>query len=132
MIYIVLGILFTIKHFLADWYFQSPQMSVGKRAGGWEGIGYLAKHASVHSILTLPVVALVGSMEGVRLLGLAIIISSTEFVLHFSIDYGKIAVEKANAIAFKTPSFWALLAVDQSLHFTCYLLFIVWVVKRLS
>ena len=113
--FIVFGVLFTIKHFLADWKLQSNEMSNGKRLKGWDGVEYLSKHSFVHSALTFTILVCAG------FLWLAIVIALIEFVLHFSIDYCKIIVEKRHQIQFKSRKFWMLLTVDQGLHFLCYL-----------
>ncbi len=126
-LFIVLGILFTVKHFLGDFYFQSHEMSVGKRLEGSEGLEHLAKHAFVHSILTFVLVVLTGSVLGTSFLWLAMLIAFIEFLLHFTIDYCKIVIEKKNQIQFKSRQFWILLTADQGLHFLCYLGFIIWI-----
>lgn len=122
MVFLLL-ILFAVKHLIADKYLQSSEMSQGKRLKGIDGIVNLIDHATIHFVLTFFVVLFFGIVCGQNLLLTACGLSYLDFVLHFSIDWFKIFLEKHNVFSGKLR-----LIGDQVLHTFCYLGFILYLV----
>lgn len=77
MIFLLL-ILYQMKHFLADYPLQG-KYCLGKFKPGWDFLGPLAVHCSVHSGMTLGIVMYMNRSE---LWWLAIF----DFVVHFTMD----------------------------------------------
>jgi hypothetical protein len=114
---LVLLALFGIKHFLADYVFQTPKMLEEK--GTYGAFGGL-QHAYVHGLLTgfvlLPVVPSL-----LVICKLAII----DGIIHYHVDWTKKQMSSHYTIADK--EFWFWFGLDQTLHYLTYIGIITWV-----
>jgi len=107
-------LLFQVKHYLADFQWQSGWMVRTK--GEYGHIGGLA-HAGLHGALSLPVLVLVAPW--MPLLFVAIVIA--EIVLHYHIDWFKASFMSRNRIDQSNVSYWRFLGLDQAAHHTTYI-----------
>ena len=107
-----------IKHFLADFCFQTPYMLRNKGRYGHPG-GLM--HAGVHGLLTLPVLALLAPV-GAGVLGLVL----AEMVVHYHVDWTKEQLSSGAAPGGDSPRFWMIVGADQLAH-QGTLLALVWV-----
>lgn len=113
MIYILLTLLM-LKHFVADFLYQPPYQWQNKGTYGHPG-GIV--HAGQHSVLTF-LIALFFTTPVV-----ALGVSALEFVIHYHMDWFKMAYNKAKGWGTNThPQFWVLLGVDQLVHSLTYVL----------
>ena len=102
-----LSVAFAVKHYAADFLFQTSWMARGKeKARHW--VSALAVHALCHAALTLLILAVVSP----RLWWLAIV----DFGIHFAIDRGKAMIAATSRWQPSQPQFWWLLGFDQMLH----------------
>lgn len=102
-----------IKHAIADLAIQSLR-TPGDKSNLRNPKGWL--HAGDHSILTFIVVLVVTfDIEN------AIIIGALDYVLHFIIDFYKTKLVKRYNLTSDQKQYWAVQALDQILHYTCYL-----------
>ena len=100
------------KHALADLLIQSIRKP-GDKTNFKDPKGYL--HAMDHGILTsLAIFLLTTDLASAILLGLA------DAVLHYSIDFVKSNIVKRKKLTTDHGVFWAIQAVDQLAHYTCY------------
>ena len=98
---------FVAKHLLADYYFQTRWMALGKeRADGW--IAPLAIHVGIHAAGTLVIALTVRP----SLWWLALI----DFVVHGAIDRGKGLAGRRLGLSPDRPGFWWTIGTDQALH----------------
>lgn len=74
-------VIYQIKHFLADYPLQGQYM-LGKFKPGWDFLGPLTAHASVHGLMTL---AIAYSLAGVSL-PIALGVAALDFAIHFTMD----------------------------------------------
>lgn len=96
-----------VKHFCADFLFQSNWMAKGKAATtGW--LLPLLVHAGEHAVVTL-VLALV-------LVPALWWIAPAELVVHAVIDRGKVLIGRQAALDAGKPEYWWLFGFDQFLH----------------
>jgi Protein of unknown function (DUF3307) len=102
-----LYIAFTVKHFAADFLFQTNWMASGKeQKQGW--LLPLSTHAGIHGALTL---ALMLSLQpSLWWLG------PVDFVVHGVIDRGKGLATRNLGLTLKDAGWWWLLGLDQALH----------------
>jgi len=115
---LVLFVLFSIKHFLADFVFQSNTMVEQKGTyGAFGGLQHAFTHAMLTAFLLLPVIPLI-----MVVLKLAFL----DGVIHYHIDWAKQQFSKGYTPADK--SFWFWLGLDQMLHQLTYVIIIGWVV----
>ena len=106
---------FVVKHFLADFLFQTGWMAIEKgEIRGW--VAPLAIHAAIHAGLTL-VIALV-VWPPLWWLG------AVDFAVHAAIDRAKAGVTRAMAVTPKDNAWWWLLGADQALHELTHLGFV--------
>ncbi|PRY26122.1 uncharacterized protein DUF3307 [Aliiruegeria haliotis] len=108
----VLLFLLPIKHYLADYHWQTLWMIEGKRRYG--APGGLA-HAGVHGALTVPVLLLAGI--GV---GWALALAATEAVLHYHIDWLKKRGDLAGTPGPESKAYWRAFGLDQTAHYLTY------------
>ncbi len=101
-----------LKHFIADYFLQPGWMLSGK--GDFRRIGGYA-HAGAHAVLTGVVLLL----AGVPLGWLAAIVVA-EFVIHYLLDYAKIAYSKGIHVDSQPRQFWSLHGLDQIFHQMTY------------
>lgn len=110
---IQLIIFFQIKHFLADFVWQSPYQYLNKGKYGHPG-GIL--HAFIHGAATFFI------LPGI---GLALILAVAEAVIHYHIDWAKVKINtRYNLKADNSKYFWWLLGADQLLHQLTYAMLI--------
>lgn len=122
----VLLIVFQIKHFLADYPFQTQYMLGKFRREDW--IGPLAAHAGLHALLTLAIAFVAGGDQ-------LLILAGVDFWSHFTMDRIKASPNLLGRFKPLTPSgyqialkdgdecklqsnrfFWWSLGVDQMVH----------------
>lgn len=115
---IILLALFGIKHFLADFLWQTPKMLSEKGTYGASGG---LEHAGCHAICTSVILFCVFPWD----LGahtFAILLGGLDGVIHYHIDWAK-----TNLCRGLTPAdrkFWIWLGADQGLHYLTYILII--------
>ncbi len=109
---LVLLYMLLAKHALADLLIQSIRKP-GDKTNFKDPKGYL--HAMDHGILTsLAIFLLTTNLASAIILGLA------DAVLHYSIDFVKSNIVKRKKLTTDHGVFWAIQAVDQLAHYTCY------------
>ena len=97
-----------LKHFLCDFPLQTDyQLRTKGIYGHFGGIS----HALLHALATTPVFMLLQPT-----LGLALAIITTEFLLHYHIDWLKECILKYKRWDEKTRGFWQVFGADQMLH----------------
>lgn len=111
--------LIQLKHFLADWVWQTNWMVNGKRrVEGW--ITPLLAHAGLHGVLTYVVVLAV-----IRNSEIAFITAIFDSACHFIID--RIKSNPTWSFLWDDPSkksYWIVMGLDQLLHQMTYV--IIW------
>lgn len=104
---VALTLLFTLKHFAADFVLQTSWIAHGKDARvGW--LLPLATHVLIHAGLALAIVLAVQP----RLWWLALV----DLGIHFLIDRGKTLVGRWGAWTVQNARYWWLFGFDQLLH----------------
>lgn len=101
-----------IKHFAADYLFQTPRMIAGKGHFDRPG-GYI--HAAIHVIGTAPALVYVG-LSG----ALVILLLAAEFAIHFTVDHLKALQSRMRPQSPSSARFWALHGADQLVHHLTY------------
>ena len=106
--------LFQIKHYLADFQWQSGWMIAGKARYGHPGG---VAHAGLHALLSLPILVFVtggwsGTVAGVLI---------AEGLVHYHIDWLKLRLGAARDIGPDDREFWHLVGLDQMAHQMTYL-----------
>jgi hypothetical protein len=102
-----LYVLFVIKHFLADFVFQTGWMARGKaQSEAW--LAPLANHAGVHGALTL--LLMLALRPSLWWLG------PVDFVIHGVIDRGKALATRGLGLTETDNAWWWLVGFDQALH----------------
>lgn len=102
-----LYVLFVIKHFLADFLFQTGWMARGKaQSEAW--LAPLAKHAGIHGALTL--LLMLALQPSLWWLG------PVDFVIHGVIDRGKALATRGLGLTETDNAWWWLVGLDQALH----------------
>ena len=111
----------SVKHVLADFFFQNAWMAKGKDARtGW-ALPLLA-HVAIHgAITTLLVVAVHPKLWFVGLI---------DFAIHITIDRIKGMLVAHFAIVPGNPWFWWLIGIDQALHHLTNLLLAVLIITN--
>jgi hypothetical protein len=100
-------LLFTFKHFVADFVMQTNWIARGKeRVEGW--FAPLAVHVLGHAVLTLAIALAIAP----RLWWLALV----DLVIHATIDRAKSIVGHKGGWAMGQGAFWWLMGFDQFLH----------------
>lgn len=108
--YFVLMLFFALKHFMADYVWQTQYMLRKGNAKDW--VTPLAAHCAVHAGLTLLVLLpVVGSK--------AFILAVADGMIHFIVD--AIKAQKLK-YPFPTKGFWVALGADQTAHHATYAL----------
>jgi len=106
--------LFQVKHYLADFQWQSFWMVETKGRYGHPG-GLL--HAGMHGLLSLPVLWLAAP----RAPGLCLALVVAETVLHYHIDWAKARITTRRGLDDRQTAYWHLLGLDQAAHQATYL-----------
>lgn len=107
-------VLFQVKHYLADFHWQTPWMLSNKGLYGHPG--GLA-HAGLHGLLTLPVLVVIAPVMPV-LFALLIL---AEIAVHYHLDWIKARRMTQRGIHENNPVFWRLLGLDQAAHQLTYI-----------
>ena len=98
---------FAIKHYLADFLFQTNWMARGKEGRvGW-GVPLLA-HCLCHAAVTLAIIVVIAA----HLWWLTFV----DFGIHLAADRGKSLLAQSAALKPDQPQFWWLLGLDQLVH----------------
>lgn len=99
---------FTIKHFICDFLLQFPRHYLNKGTyGKWAGI----EHALIHGI---------GTSIICFMFDLPYYFGALDFVIHYHIDFFKMAVNAKYKLQPNSAYFWHLLGLDQMLHYLTY------------
>jgi len=106
-----------VKHAIADLALQSFRNLPGDKGDLRSSKGYI--HAGDHSVGTFLVILLI-TFNFVN----AIIIALLDYVLHFAIDHYKTKIVKRYKWTPSDNSYWVTQSIDQILHYTCYLSYI--------
>lgn len=106
--------LFQVKHYLADFQWQTLWMVQSK---GWYGHPGGLVHAGLHGLLSLPVLMLVVPWQPV--LFMAVVVA--EIVLHYHIDWTKARIVALRGIDENDSAYWHYLGLDQAAHQLTYL-----------
>jgi hypothetical protein len=101
-----------LKHYIADYFLQPGWMLAGK--GDIRRIGGYA-HAGVHAVLTGVVLVLAGTPTE-WIVGIVV----AEFVVHYVLDYLKIAYSRGVHVDTQPRRFWSLHGLDQIFHQLTY------------
>jgi hypothetical protein len=101
-----------IKHYIADYFLQPGWMLKGKGNIFHPG-GYA--HAGLHAALSLLVLLAMGTP-----FALALALFAAEFVIHYGLDYSKVAYSRDVHPDNRPQRFWALHGLDQLLHQLTY------------
>ena len=103
----ILLVLFTFKHYVADFLLQTDGMARGKEARSNWAIP-LAQHLLVHAVMTLVITLAFAP----RLFWLALV----DFIIHGCIDRFKSLYARAEKLGPEQSQYWWLLGFDQFLH----------------
>ncbi len=106
-------VLFQLKHYLADFQWQTIWMVAGK--GAYTGMGGVA-HAGLHAALSIPVLMVTGCTP-MTILALAV----AEFVVHLNIDWAKARLELRWNLTPDKRGYWQLFGLDQLAHQLTYI-----------
>ena len=106
-----------VKHAIADLAIQSFRKTPGDKSDLRSLKGY--NHAADHAGLTFVVIALLTNNAL-----MSISIALLDYVLHFIIDYIKTRIIKRYKWTTDQKAYWVTQAIDQILHYTCYLSYI--------
>lgn len=107
--WVILLLLF-VKHFLADFVWQTDKMVMEKgKYGKWGGI----HHSGVHAAMTAAVIGMFFPLHYALMLGLV------DFVIHYHTDWAKMNISKQYTP--KDKQFWVWLGVDQLIHSLTYI-----------
>lgn len=117
---IAILLLFQLKHLIIDFFWQ-PEYEWRNKGTflHWGGI----RHALKHGIASYIFLVLFISAPA------ALLFCLIESIVHYTIDYCKINLNKAqNWKPERDPGFWYLLGIDQFLHQITYILIVEWIV----
>lgn len=105
--------LLILKHFLADFVFQTNKMVMEKgNYGAFWGI----LHSLVHAVLTgLVFYAIFTDIVSVLLLAFI------DGIVHYHIDWAKMNINKNRSLTPADDAFWFWLGVDQLMHYLTYI-----------
>ena len=106
--------LLQIKHYLADFHWQSDWMVINK--GRYGHPGGLA-HAGLHGVLSLLVLALVAPWLPL----LFVLLVLAEIAVHYHTDWLKARIVTRAGIDVEDPAYWHWLGLDQAVHQLTYL-----------
>lgn len=114
---LIILLLLTVKHFLADFVFQYPFMYLNK--GTYLHMGGIV-HALAHAVPTYTIVVFYAGIKA------AVIVATVEFLIHYHVDWAKVKINTKYKLAPNTSEkYWWLLGADQLLHSLTYI-WIVW------
>lgn len=106
--------LFQVKHYLADFHYQTAWMVATKgQYGQWGGVA----HAGFHGVLSLVVLIAIAPWMPVAFALLVL----AEFVVHYHIDWIKARSMDRRGLARDDRAFWRWLGLDQAAHHLTYI-----------
>ncbi len=111
---LLLLLLFQVKHFLADFLWQTDWMFLNK--GRYGHPGGLA-HAGLHAVFTAVVLLFAPAP-----LGLLLALVALEFVIHYHVDWSKDHFTRRGSYTVEEKGFWVLFGLDQGAHQLTYVL----------
>lgn len=115
--FLMLSVVFQLKHFLADFPLQTQYM-LQKSKSDWEFVVPLLVHSVVHALMTLMIVLVVNS----SLWWLAV----CDLTIHFVMDRFKSGPRYLGRFMdVRKSSFWITLGFDQMVHHLTHL-WIIW------
>ena len=118
-LFLILLILFQVKHFIADFLLQNVWM-LQKARPGWEFVLPLSLHCGVHSLTTLTIVLYLNP----SLWWLA----ALDFGVHFFMDRIKAGPRYLGRFTdVRGKAFWVCFGFDQMMHHLTHL-YICWVI----
>lgn len=109
--------LLQIKHFLADFVWQTDRMVLEK---GIYGARYGLYHSGIQSLGTFLAFAWIHPLLG-------LITAIIDFVAHYHIDWAKININRRYNYTPKDHKFWFWLGLDQLAHQLTYVFLVGWV-----
>jgi len=109
--------LLQIKHFLADFVWQTDRMILEK---GTYGARHGIYHSGLHAMGTFLIFTMLHPALG-------IISALIDFVAHYHIDWAKININQSHNYTAKDKEFWFWLGLDQLAHQITYLFLVGWV-----
>lgn len=117
-IVIVLFTLFVLKHFIADFIFQTDTMVIEKGIyGAPGGLHHAYVHGMMTAFLLLPFIS-----------GVLVVLqyAFVDALIHYHVDWAKMNI--CRNMTPKDKPFWFWLGVDQMLHYLTYIGIIAWIV----
>ncbi len=112
---------FQIKHFLADFVFQTPYQFQNKGRYGHPG-GVI--HAGIHALGSVPALLILAATPvaiGLALLG--------EFIVHYHTDWAKEKLNHRYDLRGTEAPYWMVFGADQFLHQITYLVIVALVAR---
>jgi len=126
---IMLLILFQLKHFLADFPFQTKSMLKKFDRDYKVWIPALAMHSSVHAAGTFIISAGVGFYSTPT--GLILLLSIFDFTVHFIVDRLKASPNIGGRWKIDQPKFWWCLGADQMVHHLTHYVIIYFLIQNI-
>ena len=123
-------LLFEIKHYLADFVFQTlGQVQAKGHYGRWGGIS----HAGLHALMSLPALLVLTATADLfdipRTLPLIAAVMLAEFAVHYHIDYAKARIDRGFGWDVADQEYWIVFGTDQFLHQMTYWVIVWWMVR---
>lgn len=116
---LVLLALLTVKHFLADFVFQTQNMVDTKGTyGAFGGLHHAFIHGMFTAFVLLPIIP-----QTIVILQLAFV----DAFLHYHIDWAKMRIGAKYQYTPADKAFWFWIGLDQLLHYLTYILITAWV-----
>ena len=116
MIELIFFFLLVCKHAVADLWLQSRLINKGSKLNLYTPRLWI--HCLDHAVLTFFVALIIVGVKG------AILAFVLDFVLHFAIDYSKSLYQNLKGVKYNSKKYWLYATVDQTLHFTTYLIIV--------
>ncbi len=105
---------FTIKHFFADFVFQSQSQFKYKHIyGHWGGLA----HAGIHGVCSVPVFLILPAAS----LLVAVSLISAEIIVHYHLDWLKKNYVLNKGLTTRNRRYWIAFGLDQLLHMMTYI-----------
>lgn len=112
--------LFTVKHFIVDYWLQNEYQWSNK--GNYLHPGGVL-HSALHGLATFIIFSFVHYETNNPIL-FAFILSTLDIFIHYHIDWIKTNVNRDLGYKQEHKGFWILLGIDQTLHFLTYIFLI--------
>lgn len=120
--FVVLYVIYQVKHFLADYPLQSNYM-LRKFEDGWSFFLPLCAHCGVHAGLTFAI-----AIGFTHSLTFSLAVTAFDFIVHFFMDRIKAGKKYLGRFAPSSPYFWWSFGLDQMVHHLTHLAIIYWIV----